>query len=117
MLGNAKWRCLGIGGVQLIPNIRRAQNTEPLGIRRHQSVLDAVVDHLDEMTGAVLPAVEVAMLGGAGRRLLSPRRARAIASTRGEGLVDRIQPLHRLVPPPDHPPLAALNTPHPPPAA
>src|SRR6476660_5320085 len=70
------------------------------------------MDHLDEMTGAVLPAVEVAMLGGAGGGVLSSRRARDIADTGGEGLEDRIQPLHRPVRTADHHAVAALETPH-----
>src|SRR2546429_5273522 len=35
-----------------------AQDTQPLSIGGHEAVLDAVVDHLDEMAGAVGTAVQ-----------------------------------------------------------
>ncbi len=37
------------------------QNVEAFGIGLHQTVLDAVVDHLDEVAGAVRPGVDVAL--------------------------------------------------------
>ncbi len=39
---------------------------EPFGVGLHEPVLDAVVDHLDEMAGAGRPDVGVAALGGQG---------------------------------------------------
>ena len=38
------------------------EDVQPLGVRRHQPVLDAVVHHLHEVPGAVRPAVQVAEL-------------------------------------------------------
>ncbi len=112
VLGNAKGCCFGVRRVRLLANVRCAQDIEALGIRRHQSVLDTVVDHLDKMTGAALPAVEIAVLGGARGGVLSSRGARDIAETGSEGLEDRIQPLHGLVRAADHHAVAALETPH-----
>src|SRR6185295_15207433 len=40
-----------------------AQNVESLGVCLHEPVLDAVVNHLDEMTGARRAAMQVALLG------------------------------------------------------
>ena len=62
-----------------------AHDVEALGDRLHDAVLDAVVDHLDEVARADRPAVQVAVLGGAAdllatRRALDRRRDRARAS-------------------------------------
>ena len=70
--------------------LRRAgvlQDVEALGHRLHHAVLDAVVDHLDEMAGAARPGMEVALLGAgvaalAARRSPGCRRARARAPGR-----------------------------------
>jgi hypothetical protein len=111
VLGNAKRRRFGVHRVQLFPNVRRAQNAEPLRIGRHQPVLDAVVDHLDEMTRPTWSAMQVAGFGGAGRGPLPSRRTRDIADTWGEGFEDRIQTLNRRFRPSDHHAVATFKTP------
>ena len=63
--------------------VGRLHQLEPLGIGLHQAVLDAVVDHLDEVAGADRPDVGVAPL----------RRQR---------LEGRLDDRHRFVGPPDH---------------
>src|SRR5262245_46639829 len=60
----AQRRRLGVDRVLALADIGRAQNAEPLGIGGHDSVLDPVVDHLDEVAGTVRPAVQIAALGG-----------------------------------------------------
>ena len=55
------------------------QDVEALGIGLHQAVLDAVVDHLDEVPGAGRAAVEIAVLD-ARVAALAPRRARNVAA-------------------------------------
>ena len=65
------------------------QDVEPLGVRLHQSVLDAVVDHLDEVPGARRAAVEVALFGRAS--LLRDQGARDVADARGERLRNRVE--------------------------
>ena len=81
MLGVAQRRGLGVDRVRALADVRGAQDAEPLGVGRHDPVLDAVVDHLHEVAGAVRPAVEVAVLRGAAR-LLAARRARDVAAAR-----------------------------------
>ena len=53
---------------------RAAQDVEAFGIGLHQAVLDAVVDHLDEMAGAARAAMHVAALDA------------RIAASRGPGV-------------------------------
>ena len=79
VLGVAQRRRLGVDARALrLPTLARAQDAEALGIGGHEAVLDAVVDHLHEVAGAVRPAVQVALLGGAADRLAA-RGARDIA--------------------------------------
>src|ERR1700746_33786 len=111
MLGNAKRCCLGVDHVQLLSNVRRAQNAKPLRICSHQPVLDAVVDHFDEMTRPTWSAMQVAGFGGAGRDLFSTRRTRDISGARGKGSKDRIEALNRRFRPSDHHAVAALTDP------
>jgi hypothetical protein len=61
-----------------LANIRAAQDADSLGVGSHQTVLDAIVDHLDEVAGAVGAAVQVALLGGA-FALLASGGARNVA--------------------------------------
>ena len=58
----------------VLPDRGAAQDVEPLGVRRHHPVLDAVVDHLDEVAGTRGSAVQVAVLGGAAPRRPAGRR-------------------------------------------
>src|SRR6202021_228843 len=91
MFGGAQRRRFGVDRMRLLPDIRRTQNAEALGIGGHQSIFDAVVDHLDEMTRAAGSAMQVAGFGGAGGGLLSPRGTRDVADPGSEGFEDRIQ--------------------------
>ena len=54
------------------------EDVEALGVGRHHAVLDAVMDHLDEVTGAHRSAVQIALLG-------LVRLAFAAGSARGRG--------------------------------
>jgi hypothetical protein len=67
-----------------------AQNAHSFRIGGHDAVLDAIVDHLDEVTGAVRPAMQVTELGGAAD-ILAPGRVRDVPRARGERLEDRIE--------------------------
>ena len=76
VLGVAERRRLGVHLAALrLADVGVLQDVEPLGVGRHQPVLDAVVDHLDEVAGTVRPAVEIALFGGAAD-LLAPGRPR-----------------------------------------
>ena len=81
VLGVAQGRRLGVDLVVLLADVGGAQDAQSLGVGGHDAVLDAVVDHLDEVAGAVRPAVQIALLGGAAD-LLASRRARDVADAR-----------------------------------
>jgi hypothetical protein len=79
-LGMAQRRRLGVDGVLALADVGVPQDVETFGIRGHEPVLDAVVDHLDEVAGAVRAAVQETLLGRAG----APRgRVSRAASTPG----------------------------------
>ena len=80
----AQRRGFSVNLVRLLAHVGRAQHVEPFGIRSHDPVLDTVVYHLDEMTGAVRSAVQVAPLRGA-LDLLAARSALDGADARSEG--------------------------------
>ena len=75
VLGVAQGRRFGVDLVGSLADVGAAQDAQPLGVGGHDAVLDAVVHHLDEVAGAVGPAVQVALLGGAADRLASRRCA------------------------------------------
>src|SRR5882762_9361664 len=68
--------------------------------------------HLDEMTGAVWAAVQVALLGRT-VDLLPANGARNIADSRSEGDEDRIEPLDDLRLAANHHAVTSLQTPNP----
>ena len=91
-------------------DIGAAQDGQPLGVGGHDAVLDAVVDHFGEVAGAVGPAVQVALLGGA-VDTLAPRGARDVARPGGQRPEHRIEVLHGLIRAADHQAVAALQAP------
>ncbi len=111
MLGIAQWRGLGVDGSRLFSDVSLAQDSESLGVGRHQAVLDPVVDHLDEMPGAVGTAVQVALLGSAVGRFPS-RRAWNVADAGRQPLEDWIEPVDHVRFAADHHAVAAFQTPH-----
>ena len=72
----------------LLADVGVAQDAESLGVGGHEAVLDAVVHHLDEMAGAVGPAVQIALFGGAAD-LFAARGAGDIAHAGSQRLEDR----------------------------
>src|SRR6185437_1421018 len=87
-----------------------AQDVEAFRVSLHQSVLDTVMHHLDEMPGARWPGMNVAALG-AGDGVLAAGRARNIAKTGRERREDRVEMIHSLFRTPDHQAVAALDAP------
>src|SRR5262249_56218142 len=77
---------------------------------RHHAVFDAVMHHLDEMTGAVRPAMQPALLGRAAG-LLASRRARDVAAARRKGGEDRVEMFHDVGLAADHHAIAAFESP------
>ena len=88
------------------------QDVEALGVRGHDPVLDAVVDHLHEVAGAVRAAVQVARSRRSPGRRCGPG-VRGAASTpgrdRGE---DRVEVRDDVVLAADHQAEAALEAEH-----
>src|SRR5665213_126396 len=87
-----------------------AQDVEAFRVRLHQSVLDAVMHHFDEMPGAGWPGVNVAPLG-LGDSLLAAGCTRNIAQSGSKRREDRFEMIYSLLRAADHQTVAALNTP------
>src|SRR5271165_2071996 len=113
MLGIAQWRGLGIDRIRLLPDVGRTQNADALGIGSHQPVFDAVVHHFDEVAGAVRPAMQVALLGGAGPQFLTSRTGRDVAPAGGQCRKDWIETAYHGLFAADHHAVAALQPPYP----
>ena len=86
------------------------EDVEAFGIGLHQSVLDAVVHHLDEVSGAGGAAVDIAFFGGAGQ-LVAARGAGNVAASGSQRFEDRIELLHHFVRAADHHAVAAVESP------
>ena len=93
-----------------LSRVGAVQDAQAFGIGGHDAVLDSVVNHLDEMAGAVRSAVEIALLGGAAHGRPT-RSAREVAGARCQPQEDRIEVSdHRLLAS-DHQAIAALQPP------
>src|SRR5215510_7682846 len=110
MLGVTQRRCFRVDGVTLFADVGVAQDAQTLGVSRHDAVFDTVVDHLDEVAGAVLATVQITQFGGT-VELFASRGARDVASPRGKALEDRIEMLDRVRLAPDHLAVASLQAP------
>src|ERR1700736_1843092 len=87
------------------------ENRETFRVRRHDAILDSVVDHLDKVAGAVWAAVQVALFGGP-INLVAPRGARNVAYSRSEGSENWVEPLDDLRLAPNHHAITSLQTPN-----
>ncbi len=65
MFGVAQRRSFGVDLTLLFSNVGGAQHRQTFGIGGHDPVLDAVVNHLDEVASAVGAAVQVALFRSA----------------------------------------------------
>ena len=111
VLGIAQRRRLGVDGMAPLADIGGAQDAQPLGVGGHEPVLDAVVDHLHEVAGAVRAAVEVALARRCRRWLLPARSARDVAGAGSQLREDRIEVLHHRRLAADHQAVPALHAP------
>ena len=59
-LGVTQGRSLGVHSLLLLADVGMVKNVQPLRVRGHDSVLDAVVHHLHKVSGAVGAAVQIA---------------------------------------------------------
>src|SRR5579884_305106 len=95
MLRVAERSGFGVGGVLLVADVGAAQDAEAFGVGGHDAVLDSVVHHLDEVSGAVRAAVEITRFGGALQRF-APRGAGNLAAAGRQGTEDGVEMLHWL---------------------
>src|SRR5262249_28122444 len=106
----AQWCGLGVDGTGGLARVGVPDDGQPFRDRAHHPVLDTVVDHLDEVAGAVGPTVQVPLRGGP---VTSPvRRGLRTAPTGGDAGEDRVEPSHRLVLAADHQAVSTFQTPH-----
>lgn len=77
----------------LLTDIGVPQDSQSLGVGGHDSVFDPVMDHLDEVTGAIRTAVQIALLG-AGNLLFASRRTRSVTHARRQCGENRIKVFH-----------------------
>src|SRR5436309_11856663 len=86
------------------------ENVQALRVGRHQTVLDAVVNHLDEMAGAGGAAVKIALFGGA-TYFVASGSARNVATAGRQRFENRIEALYHVGFAADHLAIAALKAP------
>src|SRR5262249_40921541 len=111
VLGVAQRRRLGVDRMLVLADIGGAQDAQTLGVGSHDSVLDSVVDHLDEVTAAVRAAVQIPALGGRAVGL-APWSAGDGAGAGSKLREDRIEVLHDARFAADHQAISALAPPY-----
>src|SRR5262249_54165209 len=77
----------------------------------HQTIFDAIVNHLDEVPGPGRSAVQVAIFRGA-RSFFPTGRPLHASSSGSQRPEDRVKPLYGLGLTADHQSIAALQAPH-----
>src|SRR6516225_5804692 len=93
----AQWCRLGVDLMFLLADVGGSQDAQAFGIGGHEAVLDAVVNHLNEVTGAVWATMQITLLGCTGS-LLTARRARYFFTHAwGQSRKDWIEVLHDLL--------------------
>ena len=111
MLGIAQRRRFGVNLMLVPANVGVAQNSQPFGIRSHDSILDSVVDHLHEMPGAIRTAKQIALFGGAAG-FFSSRRARDVPAAGCQRGKNGIQALDHCRLASNHHAVTALQSPN-----
>ena len=110
MLRIAQRRRLRVGFTLPRPRVGGVQNAQALGIRGHDAVFDAVVNHFDEMARAVRTAMQVALFGGTAK-LLATGRAGNIADAGRQGCENGIQTFNDVLFAADHHAITAFQSP------
>src|SRR5262245_40297831 len=111
MLGIAERCGLGINSMSLLADIGGMKYAQPFGVGGHESVLDPVVYHLNEVAGPVRTQLETPLLG-CPFGLLASRRARDVASSWRQRREDRIEIINHVRFAADHHAVASLQSPH-----
>src|SRR4029450_9591148 len=102
MLRVAQRRCFGIDLMFLLAYVGGSQYTQSLGVGGHDAVLNAVMNHLDEVAGAVWPAMQIALLGGTACLLTSPGARYLVAPAGSQPGKDWVEMLDHIVLTADH---------------
>src|SRR5262249_18545715 len=110
MFGGTEGRRFGINRSALFACVCMFQDVQPFRVRCHQSIFNAVVDHLDEVARAVWPAMQVAFLSGT-FHFLASGRAFYVSTTRSKRFENRIKVLNDLCLTTDHLAVAAIKSP------
>src|SRR5579885_667828 len=100
----------GIDELLVQADIGVVQDIQPFGVGGHDAILDAVVNHLHEVAGAMRATAQVAVLGRAGYPVSTGSGGRALF-TGGQSGKYRVEILHRLLFPADHQAVAAFKSP------
>src|ERR1051326_4756004 len=107
----AQWSSLSIDRLLLQTNVGVTQDIQPLGIRCHDTILDAIVNHLDEVACPVRSAVQIPLFGGA-PQFLSPRCTFHGPDSRSQCRENRIEMFDGPILAANHQAIAALESPH-----
>src|SRR6476661_9064856 len=111
MFGIAQRGRLGINFALHLAGARGFQNTEAFGVSGHDPVFNTVVNHLDEMPGAIGAAMQIALFGCAAE-FLAARCSRDVANPRSQRSENRIQALNDVWLAADHHTVTAFETPN-----
>src|ERR1700759_3536803 len=96
-----------------LPDVRATQNTHTLRVGCHDSILNSVMYHLNEMSRAVRSAMQIPFLRGTAD-FLTTRGTGNIAWPRRQGREYRIEMFDHVWLAPDHHAIAAIQAPDPP---
>src|SRR5580692_1122313 len=110
MLGVAQRRRLGVGFVRELANVGMFENVEALSISGHQAVLDAVVNHLYEVTAAGWTAMQIAFFGGSAG-FFAAGGAVDVAASGSQRFENGIEVLHDVGFAADHLTISSLKSP------
>ena len=110
MLRIAQRRGLGIDLMCALAYVCALENAETFGIGGHEAVLDSVVHHLDEVTGAIWAAVQITLLCRTAD-LIPPGCAWDVARARRERSKNWIEMLHDFLFATDHHAVTAFKAP------
>src|SRR5215470_3877250 len=97
----------------LFADVGGSQDAQTLGVGAHDAVFDAVVNHLHKVAGAIWPAMQIALLGGAAGLLASRRARYLVAHARSQPGEDWIEVLDYIVLAANHHAVTSLQAPNP----
>src|SRR5712675_2132201 len=111
VFGIAQRRGFGVGFMMLLAHVCMLENIQAFRVSRHQSILDPVVHHFNEVARARRAAVEIAFFRSA-RGLLAPWSTRRITAPRSQRVENGIKVANGVIFAANHLAVAALQAPH-----